>query len=813
MLYHYLITAWRNMLKGKRHSLMNLFGLAISITAVLLISLYILNELSADGQHGKADRIYRVSYHQLQPFSMRTALSSAPIGPTMTRQYPSILSYMRAMYPSQFTGDFLLSFQDKAMFEDGVLFADTNFFEFFDYDFIYGSPQRALFEPNNIVLTEEKAKLFFGNENPVGQILRINNTPMTVNGVIRTHANPTHLRFHYLIPFNTITDLIGTSFGSLNSFSTHNGHTYLLVDESFDSEDFIKVNLEDFVQQYLVRDPETENPLEKVRLDFIPLRHIYFDNEVLGELPNPDPTPHKGNKNHMLVFGMLAVFLSVIAVINYANMAIARSTVRSKEVGVRKVFGSLPKQLMCQYIGEAGIFVLLAMLMALILSEVFIPGFNAIMSKNLSLAILFEPVNLALLLGFFVTLSIISGIYPAFYMARIQPVDAIKGQFKMKGKTLNIKSILFSFQIFVSVFMIICTLVVYQQFNYMKNKDMGFATEQRLSITLPDIQRITPEWIAAFKNSLLQHPEIQAVSAARRNPLPGRMIETWSFPVEKDHGNEEAILRIGFIDTDFLDLFSIPVLEGRSFSIDYPADLQNGVLLNETAIREFGWDNPVGKTIQRYDDNYRILGVVRDFHFFSLHQPIEPMMLLATNSGREISILLNCYDRFTFGLQAIQDTWKDFLPEYPMDYGFIDDQLAATLSNEKKTTSLLWVLTVFAIFISLVGLFGLSAFTVEQRTREIAIRRIFGASLLDIVVLLAKDFSWLLGIALFLAGPISYLYLGRWLENFSYRIDLSVWPFLIGVSSAVFIAFSTLWFHAAKSSASKPPHGILYRHM
>lgn len=804
MLYHYLLIIWRNIFRGTHHTLMNLFGLAISITAVLLISLFILSSLSADSQHTQADRIYRVGFHQVQPFPLRTALCSAPIGPALTKDYPEFLSYVRLMYPSQYTGNFLISHLEKSLFEDGLLFADTNFFDFFDYEFVHGSPEQALSEPSHIVLTEEKAEMFFGTTNPVGQILRINNShSVTVSAVVRPHANPTHLRFHYLIPYYSMAEIIHPNFGSLNSFNSHNGYTYLMVNEGFDPATFVANNLEEFVGRYLVRESDADSPLDRVLLDFTPLRDIYFDTEVLSEIPNPDSVPHKSSKTRMLIFGVLAVFLSVIAVINYTNMAIARSINRSKEVGVRKVLGSSPRQLVGQYIGEAWVFVMLSLAVALILAEILIPGFNAIMGLNLSLALLFEPVNIFLLAGFVMVMSLISGSYPAFYMARIQPVLAIKGQFKVGGKTLGIKSILFAFQFFVSVFLVVCTLLVFHQFRFMGKKDMGFDSEHRVGFTLPDIQRITPEWIAVFKSDLMQKTGVESVSLARRTPLPGRLIETWSFPVEKQHGQEEAILRIGMIDPDFLDLFNIPVVDGRGFSAEYITDLREGVLLNETAVRDFGWENPVGKIIQRYERTYRVLGVVKDFHYFPLHQPIEPMMLLATNRGREVSVLLSA-EQLADGLKAIDDTWKEFLPDYPLEYEFVDTQLAMTLSEEKKGASLLVIMTIFALIISFAGLFGLSAFTAEQRTREIAIRRTYGASLLHIVFVLSRGVGLLLGVSLFLAVLASYLYMSRWLENYAFRVELTPWPFLIAAGSAIVIAFTTSWVHAVRTAASNP---------
>lgn len=783
---------------------MNILGLATSLTAVLIISLYITSELSADGQHTKADQIYRVGFHQLQPRSFRTALSAAPVGPSMTADYPEILDYVRLMNPSAMRGDFLISFEDQSAFESGLIFADTNFFEFFDYAFIYGNKETALSHPNSIVLTEEKARLFFGETNPIGKVIRVNDQiPMVVSSVIKSSIRPTHLRFHYLIPFQALNEILPSVYATIDWYTQMNFYTYLLVDKDFDPIDFEERNLEDYVMRYLVAGRTVESPLERLRFDFTPLRDIYFDNEVFAEIANPDRYPHKGNKRYMVIFGILAAFLSIIAVINYTNMSIARSMKRSKEVGIRKVLGSNQKKLIMQYIGEASIFIIVSLLLSLIIAELFLPGFNNLMNKNLSLSTLFSPVNLIAILGFSVFLSLISGSYPAFYMSRIQAIQAIKGEFKMKGKTVNVKNLLFAFQFFVSVFIIICTLVVYQQFRFMEKKDMGFATENRLSFTLPNIEHITPQWIATFKSELLQHANIQAVSSSRLNPLPGNMIETWTLPLETAYGTEERILRAAFIDPDFIDLFEIEILEGRAISWEYPTDLQGGVLLNETAVREFGWENPVGKTIRRYENTYRILGVVSDFHFFSLHQPIEPMILLGSRPGREISVKLDQHD-IASGLQRIQQTWTKFLPAYPFAYTFTDDQLAGTLDEERKTAGLLGVLAIFAIFISLAGLFGLSAFSVEQRTREIAIRRTYGASLMNIILLLSKQFGKLLGIALLLSVPASYGYTVRWLENFSYRIDLSPWPFIAGISSAIIIIFMTLWYHANKSTGANP---------
>ena len=804
MLYHYLIIAWRNLQKGRIFSLMNILGLAVSLTAVLIIFLYIISESSADNQHTKADQIYRIGYHVLQPGVLQTALSSGPVGPAMTADYPEILDYVRMMNPAEFKGDFLLSHGDKSAYESGLVFTDTNFFDFFDYEFVHGNKTTALANPNDIVITYEKAIFFFGQSNPLGKVIRIDGEhPMVVSAVVRQPDSPTHLRFHYLIPLQAMNGYLASAFGPFTSLRSINYQTYLLVDKNFDPEDFKKRNAEEYVPRYIIPAREAENPLDVHNFEFTPLRSIYFDNDTFGGLSNPDQVPHRGNKAYLLVFGILAGFLSVIAVVNYTNMAIARSLKRSKEVGVRKVLGSGKSRLIIQHMGEAALFIILATLLALIIAETSLPAFNALMNKNISLNYLLAYPGTLLFLGFIMLLTLLTGGYPAFYISGTEAIHAIKGEFKMKGKVMNLKNLLFSFQFFFSVFIIICTILVHQQFNYMQQKDLGYATEHRVIVSLPQAERITPQWISGFREELLQHTHVAGVSTALRNPLPGNMIETWMFPIEKSYGTEETVLRIAFVDPDFIDLYNISVIEGRNFSWDHPSDIQGGVLLNESAVRDFGWENPVGMTIRRYDHTYQVLGVVSDFHFFSLHQPIEPMMLVGRAQGKEVSVKLDPQNTES-GLQHIERLWRELLPEYPVDYTFLEDQVAVTLEEEKKTAALLSVLAAFAIFISLTGLFGLSAFTAEQRTREIAIRRTYGASQLHIILMLSKQFGWLLGMSLLLAVPVAYYYAGRWLENYSYRIDLTPWPFLAGILSAIAITFLTLWYHSVKSTGANP---------
>ena len=810
MLHNYFIIIFRSIRKSWIYSLMNISGLALSLAAVIIVTLYIYTEFSSESQHEKANRIYRVGYHSLQPISSRTALSSAPIGPALKRDYADILDFVRVSNPMWFTDGLLLSYEERSAQERGVLFADPNFFRLFDYEFVYGTPENALSEPNNIVLTEQKSNFFFGNTNPVGNIINAGDGHlMQVSAVVRPSAKPTHLRFHYLLPIDAMNGYLESIFGSFDRFSSHNFSTYLLVNEEFNPEEFNRNRLQDFLLRYAYTNNAPDDLLERLRFDFKPLREIYFDNDVFGEIYNPDVVSSKGNKTHLMVFGLLVIFLIGIAAINYTNMAIASSLRRSKEVGVRQVLGARKIQLVQQHISEAAVFVFLALILALFIAEFLIPGFNTTMNKGLSLSSIFEQEMFLSLVGILILLVVASGSYPAFHLSSIAPVDAIKAQFAISKGTLNLRNLLLGFQFFVAIFIIIVTVFVYQQFNYMHQKDPGFATQNRVNVLLPSNDRITSEWIGSFKAGLLQNTNILKVSSAHVNPLPGNLVSRWSFPVDDNDGQEDASLYVASVDPDFFDVFEINIIEGRSFLWDSPGDFENGVLFNEKAINDFGWEDVVGKTVYRSGDPYRILGVFSDFHFHPFHQPIEPLMLRAVRSGRDISLVLN-QNNISDGLAVIESTWQDFLPEYPFSYSFVEDRLADTIGEEKASAALFTVVASFAIFISLFGLFGLAGYTTLQRSRELAVRRIFGAETSNIIWLLSNNYFRILGFAFLPAGILSYLYISRWLDSFAYRIGIMPWPFMAAALAAFGVTLITMTYHVLKSSASNPINSLQY---
>ena len=810
MLHNFFIIFFRSIRKSKLYTLMNIFGLALSLAAVIIVSLFIYTEFSSDSQHKKADHIYRVGYHSLQPITVRTAMSSAPMGPAMKRDYADILDFIRVCNPMWITDGLLISYDNKSAQERGVLFVDTNFFGFFDYEFIHGTPGDALSEPNKIVLTEQKSNFFFGDTNPIGQLLHVGNGHlMQVGAVIRPSEKPTHLRFHYLVTLDAMNGYLESIYGSLDRFESYNFSTYLLVNDEFNPDEFNHNRLEDFYLRYSTRNNEAGDLLEKVRFDFMPLRSIYFDQDAFGELHNPDNVSNKGNLTHLMVFGMLAIFLIAIAAINYTNMAIGRSLNRSKEVGVRKVLGSLKRQLVLQHISEAAVFVVLALILALFIAEFLIPGFNTTMNKSLSLSLLFDYKMIISLAGILVLLIIASGSYPAFYMSSITPVDAIKARFAMSRGVLNLRNLLLGFQFFVAVFIIIATVFIYMQFNYMNQKNPGFATQNRVNVLLPSNDRITSEWIASFKASLLQNIDIKKVSSANINPLPGNLVSRWSFPVDVEDGTEDVTIYVASVDPGYFDVFEISIKEGRFFSWDSPGDFRNGVLLNETAIRNFGWENAIGKTINTPDDSYHILGIVSDFHFHSFHQPIEPLMLMPVRSGRDIAMVLNP-NNIPGGLAALESTWQEFLPEYPINYKFVDDLVSDTISDEKASAALFSVIAAFAVFIGIFGLFGLAGYTTVQRSKEMAVRRTFGADISSIIWLLSNNYFRILGLAFVPASILAYLYISRWLDGFAHRISIMPWPFMAAALAAVSVTLITITYHVIKSSISNPINSLQY---
>lgn len=787
-----LLIALRVFHKNRIYSIINIAGLSLSLAAVIIISLYVRYELRADSMHPHAAQVYRVGFHQHKPNELRAAVSSKPLGATLKRDYPEILDYTRIVTPTQFYGDMVVRHKEKVFYEKGILFADSNFFDFFHYDFLYGNPQTAFQNPHHIVISEGMAQKYFGDENPVGKILLAeNNHNLEVSAVVKDSYLPTHLRFHFLVPFYGMNGFLEQVFGSLDNYRSNSAYTYVKTVEGFSPETFTKTNSTPYYHKYLFPNTPPEEIVHEIEFNFVALRDIYFDHSVFMGMANPDFISRGGNKTYLLIFSTLAIFLILIAAINYTNMAITQSMSRYKEVGLRKVMGAAKHQLAWQYILEAFVFIGMALLLALLWTEWLLPIFNRLMHRNLSFNLFSDPFILVIILVAGILTSLLAASYPAIYLSRIQAVEAFRANLKLKNGSLNLKSILFTFQFVVSLFLIIVTIFIHEQFVFMQNKDLGFERNNRLSFTLPRSEQVNAQWIQAFKAELTQIPGIKNVCSSAGNPLPGNTVPTWGLRVETADQAEVMLFRMAWTDPDFLEVFGIEMLEGRNFSYENPSDFEGKVVINQSAAQRIGSDIAIGTKIMGTTNQFQVIGICSDFNYFTLEQNIDPMIIVPTQTGREITLVMENHDAEHI-IGQVESIYKQHLPEQPFSYTFIDNQLERTLRDEKSRAQLMAVFSIFSILISLSGLFNLVTFTAKKEARQIVLRKILGARVTDIATMLSGKFLIQIFIAVALAIPIAGWYVQDWLGNYAYRIGITPWPFIRGVLIIAGIALSAL---------------------
>lgn len=791
-----LILALRVFRKNGIYSAINIVGLSLSLAAVIIIALYVRYELKADSMHSSVDQIYRVGFHQHKPNELRAAVSSKPLGPTFKRDYPEILDYLRIVTPAQFYGDMIVRHEEKVFFESGILFADTHFFDFFHYDFLHGNPQTALLEPHHMVISEKVSQKFFGNKNPVGEVLQVEGTHnMVISAVVREHRLPSHLNFHYLVPFYGMGGFLEQVFGSLDSYRSNSAYTYVKVTDGFCPDSFTREHSTPYYHNYLFPGIPPENIAHEIEFNFVALRDIYFDHSVYMGMANPDLISRGGNKTYLFVFSTLAIFLIFIAAINYTNMAITQSLGRSKEVGLRKAIGAARHHIASQHIAEAFVFIGVAGFLALFWVELLLPVFNKLMFRDLTFSLMADPFLIIFLLALAGLTALLAASYPAAYLSGVQAMEAFRKGLRVRNGSLNLKSILFTFQFVVSIFLIVVTLFIHAQFTYMQSKDLGFERDNRLSFTLPRSEHINAEWIQSFKAELMQIAGVSNVCSSSGNPLPGNTIPTWGLRVETDDGSEVMLFRMAWTDPDFLETFGIEILDGRNFSYEYLSDFEGKVILNESAAHRIGYQKAIGARLRGSVNEFEVIGICRDFNFFTLEQGIEPMVIVPTLTGREITVVLedNRYQ------SQVEEVFNKHLPAHPFSYSFIDVQLEQTLRDEKSRAQLMGLFSLFSILISLSGLFNLVAFSAKKETRQIALRKILGAQLTDIGKMLSRKFLFHILLAVILAIPFAWWYVHNWLENYAYTIQINIWPFLFGVLIIKTVALFALVWHSIRA--------------
>ncbi len=808
MIKNYFKIAWRNLAKYKFISFINLFGLTVGLTCCLLITTYIINELSYDKYNKNAENIYRVtrSFNNAEGVvSLNLSTISPPFGYYFPTDFPEIKKMTRLLN----VGNTTFKYKEKIISEPDVYFADENLFDVFTLDVIKGNPNTALKEPFSVMLTEDVAKKYFGNEDPINKVLRADNQfDVKVTGIYKPFPANSHMHPAVLVSFNTLKD--SAVYGAENlrtNWGNNSFFTYLLLPPHYDTKNMI-ARFPSFLdkrmagQEYVGQRASKFTSLGLQKLTDI---HLYSHTDYEAE-PN-------GDISRVYIFSAIALFILLIACINYMNLSSARSALRAKEIGIRKVIGARRKELIFQFLSESVIISWAAILIAFILLYFTLPWLNKISGQHLSIGILAKwQVLLPIFLAPFVV-GILSGLYPALFMSSFQPVKTLKGLFKVGGGNISFRKVLVVVQFAISIVLIITTIIVFQQLRYMQETSLGYDKEHL--ITLPYYNSINTQY-ETFRNELMQNASIKDVARSSRIPT-GRLLDASGASTMVGDSLRPVTADIKFVaaDYDFIPTYGIHVVAGRNFSREYSMDTTN-FILNEAAIKAIGWKSPqdgVGKDFQYGGRKGHVIGVIGDFHFESLHQKIVPIVLenfpVSPTDSRFNSLSVKVGGNNIPGaLATVEKTWKKYLPETPYQYTFLDERFDKLYESEQRQGTIFTVFACIAIFIACLGLFGLSAFAITQRIKEIGVRKVLGANVSSIVTLLSKDFLKLVFIAAIIAFPVAWYAMTHWLQDFAYRISIHWWVFLLAAILASIVALVTVSFQAIKAAVANPVESL-----
>lgn len=794
MLKNYLKIALRSSLKHKGYALINIFGLAIGMACCLLILLYLQDEWRFDAFHSKGDRIYRVNKTVLEESGELTNTAEMPgnFGPTLVQDYPEVEATVRLR---PWWSEMLVSHGEKRLKIDRVVFTDSTFFQVFDFELVSGDPQRVLRAPLSAVITEVVAKQYFGNADPIGQVLEgIFDMPLTIEGVARRPPAHSHIQFDILVSWSTSTNsAYAGNLAWMNRWITQAVYTYALLAPGATAE-ALEAKFPAFMQQYMSRWAGKYTPYLQ------PLADVHLKS---ADIPLQfQMNANAGNAQTVYILSIIAVLILLIACINYMNLATARASRRAQEVGLRKVVGAEKKQLVGQFLGESFLLALIALAVAIVFVELFLPSFNLLVQRQLEFAPADNPALLAGLAGVALFVGLAAGSYPAFLLSAFRPVAVLKGAASNRLQGVFSRKSLVVSQFALSILLIIATVVVYQQRQFLNTKDLGFDKEH---IVLVDIPRSTiRSQIHSFKQELLRHPGIQAAAVASGGPAIGAMGFD-ILPEGQPLAARFAVPTIG-IDFDFVDTYGIELAAGRNFDRSFATD-SAATLINETLAKLLGWEEPVGKKLALGTDSpveLTVIGVVKDFHLRSLHQRLEPVLLYITGQRFNYMGVRLDGQNIAGSLQYIAGTWERFESKYPFEYRFLDETFEAYYQAEARLTQALGIFSLLAIFIASLGLLGLAAYAAEVRTKEIGIRKVLGASISGLVNLLSQEFVRLVLLANVIAWPLAWIAVNKWLQNFAYRVEIGWWVFALAGGLALVIALLTVSTQAIKAALANP---------
>jgi len=774
------------------------------MAATIFILLYVQDELAYDKHHFKYERIHRLeSDITVNNNHQKFAVVPIPFAPALKTEFPEIEQIARI----DIIGSLLMRYNDNQYYEENFLLADSTVFEVFTHQFLLGDQATSLTEPNSIVITENIWQKYFDGHNPIGEILISGNgDQFKVTAVIEDLPDNSHLKFDALISTNsTSTELNTEDFNTTKAsrFWRIGAFTYVLLKENTQISD-IHEKFYLFYEKYMKELGDQYNL--NFELMSTPLAETHFRSGLDGDLPT-------GNKSYVYIFSAVAFFILLIAVINYMNMATARSSNRAKEIGMRKVLGAFRRQIIQQFISESLLLAIIAMCISLLLVFLLLPEFNVIAGKKISFDLLGNSLAILSIICITFIVGLLSGSYPAFYLSSFLPVRVLKGFGGVGNKGGRLRKILVVLQFFIAIFMIIGSIVVSRQIEFLKNKDMGFTKENLVFLELQD--EGFRNKIQSFKDEILSNPTI--ISASNTSGIPGRMNWIQSMQIEQETEMEEQAMLLALVDYDFVETMDLEIIEGRNFDKNMGTDALEAVIINETAAYELGWiKDPIGKKIHfgygRDGSGGRMLkvvGIVKDFNFKSLHNKVESIIFFI-NEAPEYFLLCRINDeKRTEALEYLEQKWIEFSPKYPFTSVFIEQSFDEMYSSDKNVGTLIRITTFLTIFIALLGLLGLSSFIAEQKNKEIGIRKIHGASIDNILFILYKDFATLILIAFVLAIPLAWWRLEIWLETgFVYYRPLDWSAFIIAGVLAFIIGLGTISFYIIRAASGNPIDAI-----
>jgi putative ABC transport system permease protein len=802
MIRNYIKTAIRGLRKNKGFTTINILGLALGLATCLLIVLYVADELSYDRYNEKAGRIYRVNEDlKLGDNSVKYAVCMAPLAKTLIAEYPYVENATRIKN----AGSSHVKKGTLNMVENRVAFADPSLFSVFTFPMINGNAASALVEPNSVVITETTAQKYFNSSNVVGKTLLFNdNTLCKVTGVIKDVPQQSHFNFDFFISMSSFPDSKSTEW-LRSDYNTY----VLLKDKSYAKqlEAAFPALLEKFSGAQMKSElnmsyAEFEKRGSFFRLNLIPLTDIHLKSNISGELGS------NGTTQYVYIFLLIAVFILLIACVNFMNLSTARSSNRAREVGVRKVLGSARKHLIAQFLTESVLVTVIATVLAFILALFLLPVFNQLSGKALAINAASLNWILPLLLLVALVVGILSGSYPAFYLSAFQPVDVLKGKLATGFKGGRLRSFFVVFQFSISIFLIIGTLVIYNQLNYIQTKNLGYNRNQVL--ILKNVYELNNQ-AKIFKQKVKELPGV--INATMTGFIPTSGWKSTAIYYRDASLNEKTSMfpQNWQVDEDYLPTLDMKIAAGRNFSRNMPTD-SDGVVINEAAAKFLGFKEPVNSFIYRsmasqhdlqHMKQYRILGVVKDFNFNSLHENVSPVILTLADNNGGLSVRVQTNNLPTLMAQ-INAAWKELNPNIQIDYSFMDQDFDASYRTEQRTGQIFMVFTTLAIVIACLGLFGLAAYAAEQRTKEIGIRKVLGASVAAITGMLSVDFIKLVGISILIASPIAWYLMNLWLRDFAYRISIQWWVLVVAAAGALIIAIITVSFQSIKAAIANP---------